>query len=111
MSPALRPASGEGTPSNRRTGPLLFLMRLGHRDHAVEAEVELRRAGRGHGRAPTLVGVATIDPGAGQAELVRGRMVVEEALRGMQDVLLLEAEVILQTAQHVFEVARAGLVR
>src|SRR5258706_5842341 len=92
------------------TRPQFLLMRLGHRDHAVEAKVVLRRAGGRHGRAPAFVGVAAVDPGAGQAEPVGRRVVVKQALGGVQDVLLLEAEVLLQTPQHVLEVARAGLV-
>src|SRR5271154_1592374 len=89
---------------------LLGPVRLDHRDHAVEAEVELRRTASWHGRAPSLVSVATINPCARQSEIVGRSVIMEQTLGGVKDVLLLEPEVLIQAPKHVFEIARIGLV-
>ena len=85
-------------------------MRLHQRIHALESKVVARCARRRHGGAPALVRVTPVNPGAGQPKAIGARVVVKQALRGVQDVLLVQAEVFFQAAQHVFEIARIGLV-
>ncbi len=58
---------------------------------------------------PSLV-VAAMDPARGEAEFVRWRVVVEQALRGMQDLTLMDPER-LELSEHVLEIAARGLVR
>src|SRR6202521_4030620 len=98
-------------PRERSVRPELLLVSLGQGSHAFEAEIILRRIGRLRGRAPALFGVAPVDPNGSQAVLVRRRVVVEQALRGVNDVLAIEAEVLPQTSEHVVEIPLAGLVR
>ena len=85
-------------------------MRRDQIGQAVEAKVVFWRMGRGHGRAEALLVVAAIDPARGEAVFVRWRVVVEQALRGVQDLTLMDPER-LELGEHVLEIAARGLVR
>src|SRR5947209_6936333 len=93
--------------ARRRSGLGRFdlgLMGPDHLGHAGEAEVA---ACARHGRRVALL--PAIDPGRGEAELGRGRVVVEQALRGVQDVALLHSSS-REPVEHKAEVGGVWLV-
>ncbi len=78
--------------------------------HAVEAEVVPRHAVWVHGRSTAFLIVAPINPTRGWSVLVRWRVVVKHAFRGVQDLVLLNSKC-LQLLEHVLEIAIGRLVR
>ena len=67
-------------------------MRLDEIGQGVEAKVVTGRLRERHGRAGAFLAVAPVNPARGEADRVRGAMIVEQALRGVQDLALLDAQ-------------------
>ena len=85
-------------------------MCLGHLGHALEVEMHLRRLGDFLRRPAPLATEPAVDPGARQAGLRCRHMIMVEALRGVQHLVLRHAEIALQVLQEILEVARIGLI-
>src|SRR5581483_6554292 len=83
---------------------------LGQGCHAGEAEVGLRRLGQREGCAGAFFGMAAMDPGGREADLLCRDVVVKEALRRVQDVRFGDAA-LFELGQHVGEIPLGRLVR
>src|SRR5258705_10121948 len=99
-------ASERGTKPLRPLAACLGAVRRRHLAEAGEAEVDLRHAAGVAGCPKAALGMAPVDPAGAQPDLVRRLVVVEEALRSVQDLALLDAEA-GERLQHVREVPLA----
>src|SRR5882757_1744534 len=88
----------------------LLLVRFDQCGHAVESKVVRRRSRRTRSRTPPRLSVPSVDPRRCEPEPVGGYVVMEQTLRGVQDVGLLEGEVLSQASKHILKISRAGLV-
>src|SRR5579871_1432900 len=61
--------------------------------HGIEAEIDPGHRPRIHGRTIALLGVAAINPAAGDAMLVGRAVVVEQAFSGVQQLALLQPQI------------------
>src|SRR6266576_5991131 len=105
-----RARGGDGTRTGGSFNPQLLLMGLYEFEHTVEFEVDLRHLARIHGGPKTLLGVPPVDPAGLQPVIVCRLVVVEHALRRMQDLLFLHTDP-FQLLDHVIEIAGRRLVR
>ena len=94
----------DGTRTGGSFNSQLLLMGLYEFEHTVEFEVDLRHLARIHGGTKTLLGVPPVDPAGLQPVIVCRLVVVEYALRRMQDLLFLHTDP-FQLLDHVIEIA------
>ena len=84
-------------------------MRFDEGAQALKAKIVTRSLGESHGRASALLAVAAINPARRKALLIRRPVVMEEALRGMKDLTLLDPQR-LELGEHVLEISGRRLV-
>src|SRR5438105_1520482 len=89
--------------------PQLLLMSPHQVGHAIEAKMICRRLGDRHGGAGALLFVAAVDPARGQAEFVGGPVIVKQAFRGVEYLVLADAA-LSQFVDHVFEILVGWLI-